>query len=75
VTVNVTVTGSTAPGFLVLYAGGTSAPGTSSIEFRTGQSRANNATVELGGAGDILVTSGVAGGTAHAILDISGYFE
>lgn len=75
VAVNVTVTQPTAEGFLALYPGGGSFPGVSTINYRPGQTRANNAIVLLGPAGDITVACGQASGTVHVILDVVGYFE
>lgn len=71
--VNVTVVGPTAPGDLRLYAGATPLPGTSTINFRPGQVRANNAMVATG-EGDMAVQLDSTG-TVHFILDVNGYFE
>lgn len=75
VALNVTVTQSTDPGFLVVYPGGTATPGTSTLNYRAGQTRANNVIVGLGLSGDILVHCGQSAGTAHAVIDVDGYFE
>jgi hypothetical protein len=75
VSVNVTVTGSSGDGFLALYPGGTPFPGSSVINYRAGQTRANNAIVPLGAAGDIVVTCGQGAGSVHMILDLNGYFQ
>src|SRR5262249_39582475 len=53
--VNVTVTLPTAIGDLRLFAGGTPAPGSRTISYRAGQTRANVAIVALGSAGDLSV--------------------
>jgi len=74
VTVNVTVTGPTAAGFLTLHPGGTALPLASTINFRPGQTRANNAVVLLGIVGDARVLCG-ATGTTHFVLDVTGYFQ
>jgi hypothetical protein len=47
----------------------------STINYRAGQTRANNAIVPLGLFGDINVVSGQPSGTVHFILDVNGYFE
>jgi parallel beta-helix repeat protein len=73
--VNVTMTSPTAPGALRLFAGGTSAPGTTTINYRAGQTRANNAIATLGGSGDLAVQCDQASGTVHLILDVNGYFQ
>jgi len=74
VTVNVTVTGPAAAGFLTLHPGGTALPLASTINFRPGQTRANNAVVLLGIVGDARVMCG-ATGTTHFVLDVTGYFQ
>jgi hypothetical protein len=76
VAVNVTGTGSTASGFLRLYAAfPASAPTTSVLNFNAGVARANNAIVGLNAAGQIAVFNGMASGTTHVVLDVTGYFE
>jgi hypothetical protein len=72
VSLNVTVTQPTGPGFVVLYPGGSTAPTVSAINFRTGQTRANNAVVRLGTGGTLAVQSAA---PTHFILDVNGYFE
>jgi hypothetical protein len=75
VAVNITVTQPTAgPGVLTLYAGGTSLPLTSTLSYSAGQTRASNAAVSLGAAGDIAVHCQQGSGTAQVIIDVSGYF-
>jgi len=72
--VNVTVTQPTAPGFLKLYSSGLSfAPATSVIDFGTGQTRANNAV--LGTYYGSIVVQNVSLGTVQLILDVNGYFQ
>jgi hypothetical protein len=76
--VNMTVVGSTAPGFLTLLPEKTLTVTTSGINFGAGQTRANNAFVQLApdGSGSILVRPFVAGGgRVDFILDVNGYFE
>jgi hypothetical protein len=75
VALNITVTGATAPGHLTLYPAGAPVPSTSTINYRPGQTRANNAIVTLGPAGDIAVACAQASGAVHLILDVTGYFE
>jgi hypothetical protein len=75
VAVNVTVTGATAGGHLILFPGGATQPIASTINFAAGQTRANNASIELGAAGDLAVFCGIGAGSAHVILDVFGYFE
>lgn len=75
VSVNVTVTGATGVGDLRLRAGGTSATLASTINYRAGQTRANNAVVGLGTADDIVVRCVQASGSVHLIVDVTGYFQ
>jgi hypothetical protein len=77
VSVNVTVTQPTAPGHLILFPGGTP-PSVSTINFRAGQTRANNAITPLSATGmtrTLSVTDGQSSGTTHFILDVNGYFQ
>jgi hypothetical protein len=71
---NVTVTASTSGGNVRLFPGGTPAPTTSSINFKAGQTRANNGIVALGTNGDVGVLLAPAG-TADVIIDVNGYME
>ncbi len=75
VAVNVTVADPTATGHLTLFPGGSTQPTASTINFAAGQNRANNATLELGPAGDLAVFCGIGAGSAHFILDVVGWFE
>jgi hypothetical protein len=75
VSINVTVTLPTAAGGLRVYPGGVALPLASTISYGTGQTRANNAALGLGPAGDLLVHSDQASGTAHLIVDVNGYFQ
>jgi hypothetical protein len=74
VSVNVTVTQPTAAGDVRIFPG-TSAPVVSTINYSSGQTRANNATALLGIDGGITVHSDQPTGTAHFILDVNGYFQ
>jgi len=75
VSVNVTVTQPTAPGFLTLSPAGAPVPLTSTINYATGQTRANNSVVKLGASGDLNARCGQSSGTTHMILDVNGYFQ
>ena len=76
ISANATVTEPNAGGHLTVYPGGTSVPATSTINYRAGQTRANNAIVPLGTDGTISAFSGQPpGGTVHVILDVNGYFQ
>jgi hypothetical protein len=79
VAANVTATASTAAGNLRFAPGGCrSAPGTSTINFAAGSTRANLAILPLDsqGAGTVSVFPLVVGsGRVHLIVDVTGYFE
>jgi ELWxxDGT repeat protein len=75
VAVNLTVIGASGNGRVVVYPAGPAVPVTSSLNFQTGLTRANNGVIGLTlGEIDALATvSG--GGIVHLILDISGYYQ
>jgi hypothetical protein len=75
VAINVTVTDGTGGGHLILFPGGGAVPGTSTLNFRAGQTRANNAVVGLGADGDLGLLAAVGGGSVQVIVDVVGYFE
>ena len=74
VSLNVTVTSPTEPGYLSLYPAGAERPLVSVINFAAEQTRANNAVLSLGDAGAIAVFVGLPAGSVHAIVDVNGYF-
>ncbi len=76
VSINVTITESTAKGDLKLFATGTTVPVSTTMNFGANQTRANNALVELsaGGTGRVDVKND-ATGTVHVIIDVNGYFQ
>jgi len=71
---NVTVTNPTSAGSLTVYPGTGAVPGTSTVSFAAGRTRANNATIGLSG-GVLTVFDGQATGTTHLIIDVSGYYR
>jgi hypothetical protein len=76
VSFNVTITGPTGAGDLRLFPGNTAPPLASTINFRPGQTRANNAIVRLAcdGSGSLGVQNDGTG-TVHFILDVNGYYQ
>lgn len=75
VAVNVTVLAPTGNGHVTLFPGGLPVPGTSTVNFATGQTRANSAIAALSVNG-LGAQAAVAGnGQVHLLLDVSGYFE
>ncbi len=74
VSINVTVTQPTASGDLRLYPA--TLPLVSTINFKAGQTRANNAVAGLSGTGQFTVRTDMAAGkTVHFIVDVNGYFQ
>jgi hypothetical protein len=78
VAANVTVVSPTDAGHLTLFPAGYPVPLASTINFRAGIVRANNAILSLGDAGDIGVQCAMPPSpTNHVdfLIDVSGYFE
>jgi hypothetical protein len=74
VALNVTATEPTNFGFVRIYPDGFP-PVTSTINFRPGQTRANNAVLPLSRDGDLRVLSTLSSGSVHVVLDAFGYFQ
>ncbi|MGK2852192.1 MAG: S8 family serine peptidase, partial [Candidatus Limnocylindrales bacterium] len=75
VSANVTVTGSTAAGYLAVGPSMTSSPSTSTLNFSRGATLANNLTLRIGSGGKVsAVIVGTAGLRADVILDVTGYY-
>jgi len=72
---NVSVIQPDASGHLRIYPAGTAAPLISTINYSAGQTRANNAIVQVGDSEQLAVFCGQATGSAHFVLDVNGYFE
>lgn len=72
---NVAVIGATAGGHLVIYPAGTSVPLASTLNYRAGRTRANNAILALGGGGDLVVQTAQPSGSVHFLIDVTGYFR
>lgn len=75
VSINVTVTQPSAAGHLRLYPAGSALPTVSSINYLTGQTRANSGIVVLGPGVSLAVLCAQASGTTHFIMDVNGYFQ
>jgi glucose/arabinose dehydrogenase len=74
--VNLTVTGPTAAGFLTVYpADGPTPPLASSINFAAGDTRANNAVVTLAASGAGLKVFNGSSGSVDLVIDVNGWFE
>jgi len=75
VAANIAVTEPGAPGFLRVFRPAMRPGRVSSINYSAAQTRGNNGVFTLGPAGEVGVRCGQGSGTAHFILDISGYFQ
>src|SRR5262249_32074353 len=75
VAANLTITQPQALGDLRIYPGGGTLPNTSTMNYRAGQTRANNGVLNLGTGSDFIVRCVQGSGTVHFILDLTGYFE
>jgi hypothetical protein len=73
--VNVIVTEPTALGHITVYPLGVPLPLASTINFKAGQTRANNAIIPLGTNDSIAVFCGQSSGTTHFVIDVVGYFR
>jgi PKD-like domain/FG-GAP-like repeat len=74
VAINLAVVGPTSAGDLAVYPADQAAPLASSINFRAGVVRANNAIIPLG-FGAISVKCDMPSGGTHFFFDVYGYFE
>jgi Bacterial pre-peptidase C-terminal domain len=74
VSVNITVAGPTAPGYLTVFPAGSALPLASTLNYGTDQVRANNAIVPLGTGGAMSIFCGQGGGATDVIVDVNGYF-
>jgi hypothetical protein len=74
VSINLTATASSANGNLRVYAAGSPAPTTSTLNYTAGLTRANNAVSPLNASAQMAVLCSPSGST-HVIVDVNGYFE
>ena len=75
VSFNFAVVSPTDLGDVRVFPAGGAFPLVSTLNYRPGQIRANNAIVPLGPSGGITVRCVQASGTAHFLIDVNGYFE
>jgi hypothetical protein len=77
VTGNLTVTGQTSNGYLFIGPVAMNNPTSSTLNFPAGDDRANAVTVGLSAAGTLSITfvAPSSGPTAHAIFDVTGYYQ
>jgi hypothetical protein len=69
---NITVVSPPAAGFLALYSPDISWPGNSTLNYRAGQTRANNTLMRLASDGFVVLNYG---SEVHFIVDVNGYFK
>jgi glucose/arabinose dehydrogenase len=76
VAANVAVTGATSAGAVRIGPAGTT-PSLDTVSFRAGQTRADNAILGLFGTptGNVTVIPNIPSGTAHLIVDVTGYWQ
>lgn len=78
VAANVTIVGASGSGFLSLWPADLPQPLTSTLNFRPGQVRANNAVLQLAtdGRGEVSYTTVITdNGSVHLLIDVAGYFS
>jgi hypothetical protein len=73
VAANLTVTGATADSYLTTFAVGTTRPNASSINFRAGETKANNVTLPVNAQGQLEVYNFQ--GAVHVIIDVVGWYS
>jgi hypothetical protein len=74
ISANVTVVNPASNGDLVAYPNGLAAPGTSTVSFRAGRTRANNTLLYLASDGSFLVKNNAAG-ALDLVVDVNGYTQ
>jgi hypothetical protein len=74
--IDIVATQPTADGNMRLFPAGQPVPGSSSINYVTGRTRANNGIVQLNSLGQMAVfVAQPLGSTVHLVIDVHGYFE
>jgi hypothetical protein len=74
ISLNITVVNPTALGHLTVFPAGSPVPLASTLNYRAGQVRANNAILPIGTGGGLSVACGQSSGTADVVVDVNGYF-
>jgi len=75
ISANLTVTNVGAPGELVVFRSDMTRPNASTISFRAGRTRANNAIVSLSSGSATFSVFNNSGGTVDLIVDVNGLFR
>ncbi len=73
VVLNVTVTGTTSPGYLAVYPTGDALPAVSDLNWSQGETIPNLVVVGVGSGGSVTIYN--AHGTANVIADVEGWYE
>jgi hypothetical protein len=73
VALNVAAVAPSSTGWLAIYAADLPFPGVSTMNYRTGRTRANNAVLKLSPDGRLMVKN--SGPAVHFIVDVTGYFK
>ena len=71
VVLNITVTGSSAGGFVTVFPCGTTQPNASNLNYNAGQTIANGAIAKVGTNGQVCIYTDTA---THLIVDVTGYY-
>lgn len=74
VSLNITAANPTGTGHLTVFPSDQLQSSTSTLNFRAGQTRANNAVLNLSMDGRLSTIATIGGGQADVILDVNGYF-
>ena len=76
VAVNITVVDPSGNGYVTAYADGTGRPGTSNLNYTSGQTVANSAVVPVAANGEIDLTNEMsAPGSTNLLVDVVGYYS
>ena len=73
VALNVTAVGPTTHSYLTVWPGGTEKPGTSNLNFRPGETRANAVVTGVDAAGTVLIANAV--GEVDVIVDVTAWWS
>lgn len=74
IVMNIAAVAPSGNGFLIVYPGtGASPPGTSTLSYRAGRTRANNSVMRMSSDGRVSVYNG--GPAVHFLIDVTGYFQ
>jgi hypothetical protein len=75
ITGNLTVVGQTRAGYLSITKTKVANPTTSTLNFPLGDTRANGVSVPLNANGALWIVYKASGGSAHVVLDVTGYYR